>query len=118
MYVDVDYYTSVYKGKIPADEAEKIIQKSCNKIDYVTFNRIVSKGFENLTLFQQQKIKDAVCYQADYIYENGNSNTSISSYNVLDVSVNYKETDSSRLDLSTDTYINLKQTGLMCGVIR
>ena len=90
------------------------------KIDSVTHNRIVSIGFNNLTNFQKEKIEEAICSQADYIYENGynhEENDDISSYSVLDISVNVdnsdrKQTVANKLGMSEYAYDCIKKTGL------
>ena len=72
LYVDKKYYFDEFKGnKVPINEIEKYLRLAQEKIDSITFNRIVTIGFNNLTKFQQEKIKDAICYQAEYIYLNG-----------------------------------------------
>lgn len=117
-YVDIEYYTSKFYGekliKNHVELKEKLLLAS-SKIDDVTYNRIVKTGFNNLTKFQQDKVKDAVCFQANYIVENGLDNDDIISYSVLDinVSVSNKETIASKLGLSEMTYASLKPTGLM-----
>lgn len=121
-YADNDYYNLDFFGekKIsnPKELNEKLILAS-QKIDEITYNRIISKGFENLTKFQQQKIKDAVCYQANYILENGIESTDITSYSVLDIniSVDKKETIANKLNVSEIAYNYIKQTGLSNGIL-
>lgn len=89
-YVDIEYYTSKFYGekliKNHVELKEKLLLAS-SKIDDVTYNRIVKTGFNNLTKFQQDKVKDAVCFQANYIVENGLDNDDIISYSVLDINV-------------------------------
>ncbi len=94
---------------------ERLITQACIKIDEVTFNRIRGVGFDNLTPFQQDLIKKAVCYQAKYIFENGYGEGDISSYSVGDISISVKEKASvaEKLDLDSLTHSLLKQTGLM-----
>ena len=90
------------------------------KIDSITFNRIVAIGFDNLTEFQKEKIKEAICYQAEYIYENGynnENNREISSYSVLDISVskdnsNSNKTIAQKENMSEIAYDYIHKTGL------
>lgn len=90
------------------------------KIDSITFNRIVAIGFDNLTEFQKEKIKEAICYQAEYIFENGynnENNRDISSYSVLDISVSKDNSDSNktlaeRNNMSEMAYDYINKTGL------
>ena len=49
-----------YSGDIPAAERESRLSAASRDIDSLTFNRIVRLGFNNLTEFQRQIIKEAV----------------------------------------------------------
>ena len=119
-YADDSYYYNEYQGdKIPGDEIIRKLKEASEKIDEVTFNRIVSIGFNNLTDFQKEKIREAVCAQADYIYENGydNDEGDISSYSVLDITVNEKDNSDSKAHkqcMSSYAYSQIKKTGLVC----
>lgn len=121
LYVDEKYYFDEFKGnKIPKDEVEKYLKLAQEKIDSITYNRIVAIGFSNLTIFQQEKIRDAICYQAEYIYSNGynsEDNRDISSYSVLDISVsvdnsNSNKTIAQRKNMSETAYDYVHKTGL------
>ena len=100
LYVDKKYYIDEFKGnKVPINEIEKYLRLAQEKIDSITFNRIVAIGFNNLTKFQQEKIKDAICYQTEYIYVNGynnEDNRDVSSYSVLDISVSVDNSNSNK----------------------
>lgn len=121
LYVDKKYYFDEFKGnKVPINEIEKYLRLAQEKIDSITFNRIVAIGFNNLTKFQQEKIKDAICYQAEYIYVNGynnEDNRDVSSYSVLDISVsvdnsNNDKTIAQRKSMSEMAYDYVHKTGL------
>lgn len=121
LYVDEKYYSDEFKSnKIPKDEVEKYLKLAQEKIDSITYNRIVAIGFSNLTVFQQEKIRDAICYQAEYIYSNGynsEDNRDISSYSVLDISVsidnsNSNKTIAQRKNMSETAYDYVHETGL------
>lgn len=124
LYVDTDYYKEVFVSPIK-DIAENDIKKNLikaqQKIDSMTYNRIIKYGFDNLTSFQQEKIKNACCYQANYYYINGtDEDVDISSYSVLDINItlgNSKVSEASYNSMSSSAYNELKQTGLMCGVL-
>lgn len=71
IYADTTYYQSIYKGQtIPNNEIEQKLKEASGHIDTLTYNRIVGKGFEKLTKFQQDIIKEVVCKLADFEYEN------------------------------------------------
>lgn len=126
LYVDSDYYANEYEGKIlQNDDISKYLKKAQEKIDSITYNRIVKIGFDNLTEFQKEKIKDAICLQADYIKEHGfndEDDNTISSYSVLDISVNVKDdsnkkTRASKLHVSEEAYDLVHKTGLDCPIL-
>ena len=121
LYVNEKYYSDEFSGvKLPDDKIEKYLKLAQEKIDSITFNRIVAIGFDNLTEFQKEKIKEAICYQAEYIFENGynnENNRDISSYSVLDISVSKDNSDSNktlaeRNNMSEMAYDYINKTGL------
>ena len=121
LYVSEKYYSDEFNGvKLPDDETEKYLKLAQEKIDSITFNRIVAIGFDNLTEFQKEKTKEAICYQAEYIFENGynnENNRDISSYSVLDISVskdnsNSNKTIAQKENMSEIAYDYIHDTGL------
>ena len=90
------------------------------KIDSITYNRIVAIGFDNLSEFQKEKISKAICYQAEYIFQNGyndENNRDVSSYSVLDISVSIdnssnNKTIAQKLNMSEIAYDLVHKTGL------
>ena len=121
LYVNKEYYSNTFKGKtIPDEDIERYLELAQEKIDSITYNRIVAIGFDNLTEFQKEKINKAICYQAEYIFKNGyndEDNRDISSYSVLDVSVSVdnsgsNKTKAQRLNMSEIAYDLVHKTGL------
>ena len=122
-YVDQTYYTDAYNGStIPsADIAKKLIQAS-RHIDTLTFNRIVNVGFDNLTEFQQEIVKEAACRQADFEYENAELIESVlQSYSINGVSMEFGNGWNVKIEngvvMRKDLYQLLSQTGLCCRVM-
>ena len=119
-YATSEYYVTNFKGTlIPADEIDRYLQDATEKIDSITFNRIVGIGFNNLTEFQKEKVQKAVCYQAEYIYTNGYNDENkqdIASYSVLDISVNAntdkRKTQAEKECMSERAYDLISKTGL------
>lgn len=119
-YATSEYYVNDFKGvKIPSDEIDRYLQDATEKIDSITCNRIVARGFDNLTEFQKEKVQKAVCYQAEYIFENGYNDENkqdIASYSVLDISVNAntdkKKTQAEKKCMSERAYDLISKTGL------
>ncbi len=121
MYLTFEEYLKLTDGENTSGLEEKEVVGNIRlaeiKIDELTFNRIRHIGFENLTEFQQNNIKQAVQLQTDYIIENGFDEVDVQSYDVLDISVTMaqnKTSEADRLNVSSAALILLKQTGLMC----
>ena len=60
-YVTYEYYCDAYKGDvIPMNELDKALKQASRHVDSLTYNRIVGRGFSNLTAFQQDVIQEVV----------------------------------------------------------
>lgn len=121
LYITKDYYFNIFKGKeiVRTVDIEKNLKLAQEKIDSITFNRIRKIGFDNLTDFQKEKISEAICLQAEYIYKNGynnEENSDIASYSVLDISVSVNNTQKNTIAYKNNTseraYDLIHQTGL------
>ena len=70
MYVDSDYYKNTFKGiLIPDNELPNRLETASDAVDDLTYNRITALGFENLTSFQQDKIKKATHFMMEQLYQ-------------------------------------------------
>lgn len=124
MYADSAYYTDVYGGTvIPEDLIEKHLKLASRHIDSLTYNRIVGQGFSNLTPFQQDIIRETVCQQAEFEYENADEiNTILTSYSINGVSAQFGSSWNVYIDMGIamkrDVYALLSQTGLCCRLMR
>ena len=118
LYADENYYSTTFEGtSIPNDDIEKYLKLAQEKIDDITYNRIVDIGFDNLTNFQKECIQKAMCYQAEYYYTKDNDDLSnVTSYNVLDISVTIdkssNKTEAEINKMHKFAYSNIKKTGL------
>lgn len=105
-----------YSGGIPSEQLEKQLSDACRAVDGLTFNRIVAKGFDNLTEFQQSIIKEAVAKQADFVYENAEIlDCPLSSYGISGVSMSFdksKVLSIGGVTTTNEVYGLLMQTGL------
>jgi hypothetical protein len=123
-YVTPDYYKGTYKGStVPEDELERALRQASRHIDSLTYNRIVGKGFSNLTEFQQEVIQEVICLQADFECENADEiNTILSSYSLNGASVSFGSSWNVFTDkgiaMMRDVYALLSQTGLCCRLAR
>lgn len=114
-YITKRDYEDFWDVDLDEDDFKKNLVLAKEKIDSVTHNRIVSIGFDNLTKFQQEKIKLAMLYQIAHIEENGTESSDVSSYSVLDISVNVDkttETKAKKLNMSSFALDQLQKTGL------
>lgn len=116
-YVDSDYYKSIYKGStITDDELDNRLELASDKIDSLTYNRIVGIGFDSLTAFQQEKIKKAVCAQADFMYKYGDYlNFPFQKYVAGSTELDFNSASGGGNTKTDDIVMNyLSQTGLIC----
>lgn len=100
--------------------ADKSLYQASRHIDSLTFNRIVAKGFDNLTPFQKEIIKEATLLQADFETENEDLiNSVVSSYAINGVSVGLTQSDSNASVVNGVVTLRsihslLSQSGLCC----
>ena len=118
-YVDEQFYRDVYKGvSIPSDDIGLMLIQASRHIDSLTFNRVVSKGFDSLTVFQQDIIKEVACRQADFEYENADIiDTVLQGYSINGVSMQFSGSSwnvyaDKGVAIKKDLYSLLSQTGL------
>lgn len=114
-YVDSEYYKNEYGGNVLSDEdLKQKLSRASDQIDILTYNRIVAIGFDNLTSFQQERVKKAVCYQADFIAQYGEYiNMPLSGFSAGDISLSFKPQQGGGNVKTSDDVINiLRSTGL------
>lgn len=120
---EADYDKIHPDSEIPEDELSGRLRQASRHIDSLTFNRIVDRGFSNLTPFQQEIIREVVCLQTDFEYENKDEiNTVLSSYSINGVSAQFGSSWNVYVDkgvaIRRDVYALLCQTGLCCQLLR
>lgn len=119
-YADEAYYFEEYGGKILSGEIGEYLKKASRHIDSLTYNRIVGRGFLNLTEFQQDIIKEVCCRQAEFEHENADLlDTVLSSYSVNGVSMGFSGQSwnvfsDKGVAMRKADYALLSQTGLTC----
>lgn len=118
-YITVDDYAAFGAGIIPDTKLERQLRTASRHIDALTYNRIVGQGFSMLTEFQQEVIREVICLQADFEYENSDEiSTILSGYSINGVSAQFGESWNVFMDagvaMKRDVYELLKQTGLCC----
>jgi len=120
-YATLDDYDDLLENAIEVEEAD-LLQAS-RHIDSLTYNRIVARGFGNLTPFQQEIIKEVVCRQAMFEVENADAISSVlSSYSINGVSMAFGSSWNVFVEhgvaMRRDVYFLLQQTGLCCRLLR
>ena len=114
-YVDYEYYKEKFKGSLDEDTATKLLEESSDQVDRLTYGRIRKKEFDNLTKYQQELIKKAVCCQVDFISNYGEYLSSpLSGFSIGDVSLNFGKENQGPGGIIADkkTLDYLAQTGL------
>lgn len=120
MYADYEYYAAEYKGAMPEEEAVKALKQASRHIDMLTYRRIAGVGFDNLSPFQQETVKEVCCMMADFESTNASMiNSLINSYSINGASINFSgESANCRLVngvvVQKDVYEMLNMTGLTC----
>ena len=123
-YVTPEYYLDQYEGGIvPEEELAKALKQASRHLDSLTYNRIVGRGFSRLTKYQQELIREVVCMQAEFEYENADEvNSILSSYSINGVSAQFGSSWNIFMDkgiaMKRDVYTMLCQTGLCCRLAR
>lgn len=122
-YATLEDYNTYGASAIPEDSIDKALRLASRHIDSLTYNRIVGQGFSSLTDFQQEVVKEVVCRQADFEYENADEIASVlSGYSINGVSVQFGDSWNVYTDMGVamqkDNYELLKQSGLCCRLLR
>ena len=122
-YITAEEYAERGYSAVPGDKLESYLMKASRSIDTLTFNRIVAKGFDNLTEFQQEIIREVICEQAGFLYENADALSSIlGSYAINGVSMHFGTGFNVKVEngqpIQNTVYSLLEQTGLCCRLAR
>ena len=115
VYASKEQYLSEH-NLIPDEQIERRLKQASRHIDSLTFNRITSRGFDNLTEFQQAIIIDVCCDMADFEYENEDMiNCVLQNYAVNGESMQFGSSWNvlvqNGIAVKRDTYQVLCQTG-------
>ena len=122
-YITASEYVEMGYSAIPVEQLPLWLKKASRQIDTLTFNRIVKRGFEHLTEFQQEIIKEVCAEQASFIYENADAIESVlSNYTINGVSMTWGGGMNVIIEGGVPTqktlYSLLEQTGLCCRLSR
>lgn len=109
-----------YEGTIPDNDLDAVMYDASRHIDSLTFNRIIGRGYDNLTEFQKEILSQVCLKQAEFEYENKPLLDSVlSSYSLNGVSMGFDAQGwnvhvENGIVMQGSTYELLKQTGLCC----
>lgn len=123
-YVSISEYKELYGDSVvPDNELSRLLRQVSRHIDALTYNRIVGQGFSNLTEFQRGIIREVVCQQVNFEYENADEiSTILQSYSINGVSAQFGSSWNVFTDkgvaIKRDVYALLCQTGLCCRLAR
>lgn len=122
-YADQKYYLEVYGGTVLDAELDRWLLQASRHIDSLTYNRIVGQGFDNLTEFQQEVIRNVCCRQADFECQNKDVfDMILQGYSINGVSMQFGDTwnvtTQKGIPMRRDVYGQLCQTGLCCRLLR
>lgn len=123
VYADEAYYLGVYGGtSIEPGGIATALSRASRHIDSLTFNRIVGRGFDNLTAFQQSVIRQVACGLADFEEDNAELIGSVlAGYSINGVSMQLSRGWNIHVEngvaMPAALYGMLAQTGLTCRLI-
>lgn len=112
-YVDEEYYND-FSGLI-TEKLDNKLEKATDQINSLTYNRIHGIGFDNLTPFQQDKIKKAICVHADFIEQYGSYiDMPLSGFSAGSVNVSFNAQKINGVTTTQEVLNYLNSTGLSC----
>lgn len=120
-YADEDFYTKEYRGN-PLENLERRLVEASFQVDKMCYGRIRGRGFENLTEYQKDLIRRAVCAHAEFLDQYGEAmNAPMAGYSILDVSISFDKNKIGEMlngvSSSRDTVDYLNQTGLTVRIL-
>ena len=82
MYLTFNEYVA-NGGVLEGDVAVPLLKKATSHINTLTFNRIIAKGFDNLSQWQQDIVKEVIQEYVEWMYSNeALINTYLKSYSI------------------------------------
>lgn len=121
-YADFSEYLkfiSVDSSVPDASETEHWLARASRTIDTLTYNRIPARGFDRLTEFQREIIREVCCRQAEFERESaGVTESLVTGYSINGVSAQFAPGWNIHVQsgafMPRSLYGLLEQTGLCC----
>ena len=102
--------------------SENYLVQASNQIDTLTFQRIKSAGFQNLTALQKELIQNVCAQQAVFLQDYGEMlNSPLNSYSIAGVSMSWNSQNLvsvSGVTIQAESYQQLLQTNLCNPALR
>ena len=83
---------AIYVPGASVEDSEMVthLELASDEVDAICYGRIRKRGFENLTAFQQEKVKKAVCLHAAFLHSFGEElSCPMTSYGINGVSMSF-----------------------------
>lgn len=119
-YVDSAYYFDVFKGTVLNEEnVDKYLKQSSRDIDILTYCRIPRKGFDSLSDYRKDIVKEVCCEHASFLCENEMMiKTYLQNYGINGVNMSFGNSWNvyveSGVAIDRSLYERLCTTGLCC----
>ena len=123
-YATPEYYRETYGGStVPEEKLRRDPCPASRHSDSLPYHSVLGRGFFGLTAFQQDVIREVVCQQADFEYDNADEiDTILSGYSLNGASVQFGSSwnvyTEKGVAIKRDVYTFLSQTGLCCRIAR
>lgn len=90
-YADINDYVTMQLGEYYTNAPNaSLFELASDAVDALCYGRIRKVGFNNLTKFQQEKVKKAVCLHVSFLSTYGELlNSPLSSYGINGVSMSF-----------------------------
>ena len=90
VYATPEDFAQLFHGEAISEQE---LRKASRDVDVLTFNKIHTIGFDHLTEYQKETIKEVVCEHASFLSENEDMlETYLSSYGINGVSMSFGDT--------------------------
>ena len=120
-YASYEDFTKLVPDAVNWTNAAALLNRACDEVDALCYGRIRKRGFENLTVFQQEKVRKAVCYHAAFLYAYGEELESpLSSYGINGVSMSFsadRAVSQGGVTTTNAVMTQLRQSGLAVRLI-
>lgn len=121
-YADINDYVTMQLGEYYTNSPNaSLFELASDAVDALCYGRIRKVGFDNLTKFQQEKVKKAVCLHVSFLSTYGELlNSPLSSYGINGVSMSFdaaKVVTQGNVTTNQAVMQQLRQSGLATRLI-